>query len=81
MVQGFFQPIHLPLLPFLLLPFLLLIGFLAVIIALLARRRPGGTRLCLSSEERFQRLDRLKEQGLISDDEYQTTRQRILGEL
>ncbi len=32
-------------------------------------------------EQRLQRLDTLKEKGLISDEEYRTQRQRVLGEI
>ena len=62
------------------------IALLVVVIVILLRMgKQGGGGASLNRgvdlEERLRRLERLKEQGLISDAEYQATRQRILGEL
>jgi uncharacterized membrane protein len=80
MFEGLFQPMHLLVLAGCLLPPLLLI---VVIVLLLRARARKPIQLAQRStlEERLQRLAQLREQGLISDEEYQARRQSLLAEV
>jgi hypothetical protein len=80
MFEGLLQPMHLLIISgCLLLPLLLAVVVLAVTLRARARKPVQPVRSTL--EERLQRLAQLREQGLISDEEYQARRQSLLAEV
>ena len=80
MFEGLFQPMH-----------LLACGFYAgmlllvvVVVVLMIKRQTqaaGRAPVSATPEDRLKNLDRLKEQGLITDAEYQRKRQQLLDEI
>ena len=76
MIHGLFEPMHL----------LLLLGaglclLVLLLVAILFRRASQQRPAALGIQARLERLAALKEQSLLSDEEYQAKRRQLLDQL
>lgn len=80
MFEGLFQPVHLLACGFY-VGMLLLVVVIVVLLVKRQTRAAGPAPPSTTPEDRLKSLDRLKEQGLITDAEYQRKRQQLLDDI